>query len=113
MPIGKNSIKRVATGGYSAVKTSAPDMENSTVLTNPAPEVVSLVVSSATKNQTAKKTAAKKAASKAPASSKKAVSANSSAANKAPAKKQKAALSKEEDRFGKVALGDAMPEYLL
>ena len=32
MPIGKNSIKRVANNGYSAVKTSAPDMENSTEL---------------------------------------------------------------------------------
>lgn len=33
MPIGKNSIKRVANNGYSAVKTEAPDMENSTELT--------------------------------------------------------------------------------
>ena len=32
MPIGKNSIKRVAGNGYSAVKTQAPDMDNSTVL---------------------------------------------------------------------------------
>ncbi len=30
MPIGKNSLKRVANNGYSNVKTSAPDMENST-----------------------------------------------------------------------------------
>ena len=32
MPIGKNSLKRVTNNGYSAVKTSAPDMENSSVL---------------------------------------------------------------------------------
>ena len=38
MPIGKNSIKRVASNGYSAVKSQAPDMENSTVLTAPASE---------------------------------------------------------------------------
>lgn len=31
MPIGKNAIKRVTNNGYSNVKTSAPDMENSAV----------------------------------------------------------------------------------
>ena len=33
MPIGKNSIKRVTNNGYSKVKAEAPDMENSTVVT--------------------------------------------------------------------------------
>ena len=32
MPIGKNAIKRVENNGYSKVKTSAPDMENSNVI---------------------------------------------------------------------------------
>ena len=32
MPIGKNALKRVSNNGYSAVKTSSPDMENSTVI---------------------------------------------------------------------------------
>ena len=31
MPIGKNSLKRVTNNGYSKVRTSAPDMENSEV----------------------------------------------------------------------------------
>jgi len=31
MPIGKNAIKRVSNNGYSSVKTTAPDMENSVV----------------------------------------------------------------------------------
>ena len=31
MPIGKNAIKRVANNGYSNVKSTAPDMENSVV----------------------------------------------------------------------------------
>ena len=31
MPIGKNAIKRVTNNGYSKVKATAPDMENSTV----------------------------------------------------------------------------------
>ena len=60
MPIGKNSIKRVANNGYSNVKTDAPDMENSTVLTNPAPEVIEKMIPSskkiAPKKSTTKKT---------------------------------------------------------
>ncbi|MBO5907645.1 MAG: hypothetical protein J6Q85_05800 [Clostridia bacterium] len=44
MPIGKNSIKRVQNGGYSNVKTAAPDMQNSTVLSNPSPEVIKAFV---------------------------------------------------------------------
>ena len=31
MPIGKNAIKRVSNNGYSNVKSTAPDMENSVV----------------------------------------------------------------------------------
>ena len=45
MPIGKNAISRVANNGYSNVKSTAPDMENSAVLEvkkttakNPAPK---------------------------------------------------------------------------
>lgn len=32
MPIGKNAIKRISNNGYSNVKATAPDMENSTVI---------------------------------------------------------------------------------
>ena len=31
MPIGKNALKRVENNGYSKVKSTAPDMENSEV----------------------------------------------------------------------------------
>ena len=31
MPIGKNAIKRISNDGYSNIKASAPDMENSVV----------------------------------------------------------------------------------
>ena len=34
MPVGKNSIKRAVSNGYSNVQTSAPDMEHSEVLVN-------------------------------------------------------------------------------
>ena len=32
MPIGKNALKRVTNNGYSGVKASAPDMENSEII---------------------------------------------------------------------------------
>ena len=82
MPIGKNSLKRVTNNGYSSVKTSAPDMENS--------EIVSEV-----KTTTPKTTAPAKSAPKKPASTaKKTESAkpaekkpeNKPAAKKPPAK---------------------------
>ncbi len=100
MPIGKSSIKRVK-DGYSNVKSTAPDMENSTVLANPAPEVVEMVAP--------KKKAAPKAAPKA--------SAKKSAPKKAtPKKKTAPKISADEERpegFKKIALGDEMPDYLL
>lgn len=68
MPIGKNSIKRVANNGYSRVASAAPDMENSTVIANPSPEVVEVMIPSsekiAPKKTAAKKPAAKKTAKK-------------------------------------------------
>lgn len=38
MPIGKNSINRVKNNGYSNVKTSAPDMENSVIAEEAKPK---------------------------------------------------------------------------
>lgn len=55
MPIGKNSLKRVTNNGYSSVKTSAPDMENS--------EIVSEVKPTAPKTTAPAKSAPKKPAS--------------------------------------------------
>lgn len=63
MPIGKNSIKRVTNNGYSKVATKAPDMENSTVIANPSPEVIEVMIHSS-ENIAPKKPAAKKAAPK-------------------------------------------------
>ena len=69
MPIGKNAIKRVENNGYSKVKSTAPDMENSEVVVavEPAPTVVEFVpapVKSAEKKPAAKKPTAKKPAAK-------------------------------------------------
>ena len=61
MPIGKSSINRVTNNGYSNVKTKAPDMENSTVIANPSPQVVEKLLP---KTEAKKETAAKKPAAK-------------------------------------------------
>ena len=99
MPIGKNSIKRVVNSGYSKVKADCPDMENSTVLTNPSPEVIEVLVPSA-KPKT--KPTAKKAAPKAPA-------------KKCTQKKaaEKVAASEKNNAFLRVEFGEELPIYLL
>ena len=93
MPIGKNAIKRVENNGYSKVKTSAPDMENSNVIANPDPQTVEKLI--APVEEAAKKSAAKKPAKK-PA-----------------AKKPAAKKSVEKDGFIRVEVGGDMPYYLL
>ena len=97
MPIGKNAIKRVENNGYSNVKTSAPDMENSHVIAKPDPQVVEKLVAPVEK-ATAKKAPAKKPAAK-----------------KAPAKKPavKAVKAAGKDGFVRVSFGEDMPYYLL
>ncbi len=113
MPIGKNAIKRVANNGYSTVKTSAPDMENSEIVTKPE----------ADKKLPKKANTAKKAASPKPAEKKtapKAAEKKSAPAKKsAPKKKaapvpQKEALKPEAPTEKSYAnLGDALPVHLL
>ena len=106
MPIGKNSIKRVANNGYSKVATPAPDMENSTVLANPAPEVIEVMIPSA------KKCAAKKAPAKKPAAKKPQTQSNKKNNNKE--KEKVAEAPAREDGFSYVNLGGgALPVYLL
>ena len=61
MPIGKNSLKRVTNNGYSAVKTAAPDMENSTVVTEPAATEPTPKAAPVSKKPTAKKATTTKA----------------------------------------------------
>ena len=98
MPIGKNAIKRVENNGYSKVKTSAPDMENSHVIAKPDVQVVEKLIAPVEK-ATAKKTVAKKPAAK-----------------KAPAKKpavKAASKATAKDGFVRVSFGEDMPYYLL
>lgn len=90
MSIGKSAIKRVENNGYSKVKTSAPDMENSHVIAAPAEEVVEKLVTPVEEKTAAKTTK-----------------------RKAPAKKTVKCVRKETDKFGRVEVGEDMPYYLL
>ena len=92
MPVGKNSIKRVTNNGYSKVASKAPDMENSTVIANPSPEVVEIMIPSS------EKIAPKKPAAKKPAAKKMA---------------PKAENSSERNGEGYINLGGELPIYLL
>jgi hypothetical protein len=100
MPIGKNSIKRVANNGYSKVESKAPDMENSTVA---EPQEKKPATKKAT---TAKKPAVKATEAKKPAATKK------PAAAKKP-EMAKPAAEKEEARDGYINIGRELPIYLL
>ena len=95
MSIGKSAIKRVENNGYSKVKTSAPDMENSNVIANPDPQTIEKMVAPVEK--AAKKTVAKKA----------------TPANKTAAKKPAAKKPAEKEGFIRVEVGTEMPYYLL
>ena len=122
MPIGKNSLKRVANNGYSNVKTEAPDMENSSVIANPAPQVVEMLEKEIAQAKAEKKTAAKKPAAKKPCAK---AAATVSTTKKSGAKAEKPTAKAEEktksspeketakDGFAYVNLGGELPYYLL
>ena len=87
MPIGKNAIKRVSNSGYSNVKSTAPDMENSAIATvEEAPKAEVPVEEPALEKATPKKTAKK------------------------PAKKT---ATPKKQGFVHLAIGDDLPYYLL
>ena len=120
MPIGKSAIKRVTNNGYSNVKTKAPDMENSTVIANPSPEVVEkLLPKSEEKAPAAAKqpAAAKKPAQSAKPAAKKSTAAKPAAKKTTQAKKPAAAAVKKEEADKTAAsyvnVGRALPPHLL
>ena len=103
MPIGKNSLKRVANGGYANIKSESPDMANSTVIPGTSSEVIAMVEREASNGTAEKKPTAKKTAA-----------TKKSAAKKPTEKKAEATTDKKEiDGFVRTSLGDAMPYYLL
>ena len=106
MPIGKNAIKRVENNGYSKVKTTAPDMENSNVIAAPDPQVTEKLIAPV------EKATAEKAAKK-PATATKKCTSSKSSAKKPAAKKAANKPAETKDGFARVELGNAMPYYLL
>ena len=94
MPIGKNSIKRVANNGYSAVKSDAPDMQNSTVIANISPEVVEVMIPKQEPEVITEATEKKKSAPKKKSATKKAEVA-------------------EKDGFTRYSFGEELPIHLL
>ena len=94
MPIGKNSIKRVANNGYSNVKSDAPDMQNSTVIANLSEQVAEVMLPKTEAEVKTTPTAEKKPAAK-----------------KKPTAKKKAA--NEKDGFSRYSFGDELPVHLL
>ena len=103
MPIGKNSIKRVANNGYSNLESRAPDMENSVVeLPKAEPEK---------KPEKTKKSApvAKKTAEKKPKKAQEAVKEQSAAKTE----EAKPSIVDEANEATYVTVGEDMPVYLL
>lgn len=106
MPIGKNAIKRVENNGYSKVKTTAPDMENSHVIAAPDPQVTEKLIAPVEK-------AAEEKAAKKPAPATKKCGTCKSSAKKPAVKKSANKPVESKDGFARVELGGAMPYYLL
>ena len=99
MPVGKNALKRVSNNGYSKVNTSAPDMEHSVieetpVITKPAPAKVATA-----KTEPKKNTAPKE--KKAPVKKPEAKKVETKTADSHP------------DGFVRYGLGSDLPDYLL
>ena len=103
MPIGKNSIKRVANNGYSKVTTTSPDMENSEVLTEKKEPKKTTKTTSQKKAPTQKKPEAKPTAKKTTTTKK------ATPEKKAEAPKEKE-IEIEKSYFN---VGDTLPIYLL
>lgn len=133
MPIGKNSIKRISNDGYSNVKTSAPDMENSTVATEK--EKIEEIKVETPKKEAEKKTAPKKSSSTKANTAKKSTQKADTKAETKPApkksmetepsfspvntaekiidKKEESKEDNERQGEGYVNLGGKLPYYLL
>ena len=112
MPIGKNSIKRVANSGYSNIDSKAPDMENSVV--NEPKEATA-------KAESKKKTAAPKSTGSTPkktaCTSKKKPSESSAKKSESPKPTSASPANPTDEntakKDGAIRLGDDMPAYLL
>ncbi len=114
MPIGKDSLKRVTNGGYSKVKSEAPDMENSVVIER-ARESETPKVDATRTTQSAKKSAS--TAKRCTTSTVSSAARTAQSAKKSPVSaKPKAAASESAEatpRSGFCPIGSDMPDFLL
>ncbi len=125
MPIGKNALKRVENNGYSKVESSAPDMENSSVIANIDQQVVDKIIAPVEAKAKAKRSAKAPAAVveekpvevKVPAKRKytRKTVEQKAAIEAKPKRKytKKAAKPAEKEGFERVQVGEGMPYYLL
>ncbi len=111
MPIGKNAIQRVENNGYSKVESSAPDMENSTVIANLDKQVEEKMVAPVEKKTRGRKPAAKPAEA-APVEAKPVEEAQAEP-KKPLAKRSCAKKAPAQNGFVRVEVGEKMPYYLL
>ena len=110
MPIGKNSIKRaVNNNGYSNVKTTAPDMENSEVAIPTPVEVAEKVAPQTVKTKKTASTAKKKACKK----TVQPVENEPEKIEEKPVKKAPAKKCAKAKKIERVEIGGALPVYLL
>lgn len=100
MPIGKNSIKRVSNNGYSNVKTTAPDMENSVSVE----EILEAPIDVEVVFEAEEKLEIQKAASRVKASNKAKASAPKKETKTAPKKEETVAPKKEAKSAPKKSL---------
>ena len=114
MPIGKNSLKRVANNGYTNVKSEAPDMEMSNIIANPAPQVMELAIKMAEPKAEKKSSVKKQPAKKAPTKQKSTKAPTEKATAEAkPEEKTEAKANDEKEAFTYTNIGKDMPYYLL
>ncbi len=122
MPIGKNAIKRITNDGYSKVKTSAPDMENSTAVeASTVAQEKTPKTKKATSNASAKAKAPTKTSPKKPSTQKSTSTPKKSMENEpelAPVKTLEKVVDKsieasEREGNGYTNIGGKLPYYLL
>lgn len=119
MPIGKNALKRVSNNGYSNVKATAPDMENSEII-EAKPEIAEAnpeekeSVMPVEKSETVKE-AKPKAKSESKPAEKTASVKKKTASKKADTEKEDKPTENfaRPDGFVKISFGMDMPVYLL
>lgn len=112
MPIGKNALKRVSNNGYSNVKATAPDMENSEIIEAKPEEKESVMPLE--KSETVKEAKPKAKSESKPAEKTASVKKKTASKKADTAKEDKPTENfARPDGFVNISFGMDMPVYLL